>query len=103
MTGPVSKKSFSLPQDVAERLEREPNASAYVVDTIRARMRAEDLDAELARRGMTVTAEGQARARTQRAQVEQEWSPGRRAALRDRSRRAAAEMLDGPGSQAPGA
>ncbi|WP_181541138.1 hypothetical protein [Micromonospora saelicesensis] len=49
---------------------------------------------------MTVTAEGQARARAQRAQVEQEWSPGRRAALRDRSRRAAAEMLDGSGSQA---
>ncbi|MEU5785877.1 hypothetical protein [Micromonospora lupini] len=61
--------------------------------------RAEDLDAELARRAMIVTAEGQARARARRAQVEQEWSPDRRAALRDRSRRAAAEMLGGSGSQ----
>ncbi|MFG2100392.1 hypothetical protein ACGFJ5_07280 [Micromonospora echinaurantiaca] len=103
MTGPVSKKSFSLPQDVAERLEREANASAYVVEAVRARMRAEDLDAELARRGMTVSAEGRARARARRAQVEQEWSPGRRAALRDRSRRAAQEMLDGAGQQAPAA
>ncbi|MGC4875224.1 hypothetical protein ACLQ26_03000 [Micromonospora sp. DT43] len=75
-------------------MEREPNAIAYVVGAIRARMRAEDLDVELARRGMGVTAEGRARARTQRAQVQQEWSPGRRAALRDRSRRAAAEMFD---------
>ncbi|MFC4150250.1 hypothetical protein ACFO0M_28690 [Micromonospora mangrovi] len=103
MTGPVTKKSFSLPQDVAERLEREPNASAYVVDAVRARMRAEDLDAELARRGMTVTAEGRARARAQRAQVEQEWSPGRRAALRERSRRAAQEMLDGTDGSASAA
>ncbi|WP_128763589.1 hypothetical protein [Micromonospora sp. MW-13] len=61
-------------------------ASAYVVSAIRDRMRAEDLDAELVRRGMTVTAEGRARARALRARVEQEWTPGRRAALRERSR-----------------
>ncbi|MFC0003217.1 hypothetical protein [Micromonospora siamensis] len=103
MTGPVTKRSFSLPQDVAERLEHEPNASAYVVDAVRARMRAEDLDAELARRGMTVSAEGRARARAQRAQVEQDWSPGRRAALRERSRRAAQEMVEGADRQAPAA
>lgn len=103
MTTPVSKKSFSLPPDVAERLEREPNASAYVVDAVRARMRAEDLDAELARRGMTVSAQGRARARAQRAQVEQEWSPGRRDALRERSRRAAREMIDGADRQTPAA
>lgn len=103
VTGPVSKKSFSLPADVAERLEREPNASAYVVDAVRARMRAEDLDAELARRGMTVSAQGRARARAQRAQVEQEWSPGRRQALRERSRRAAREMVGETDRQAPAA
>ncbi|MFI0795635.1 hypothetical protein ACH4OY_23585 [Micromonospora rubida] len=103
MTSPVSKRSFSLPQDVAERLEHEPNASAYVVSAIRDRMRAEDLDAELARRGMTVTAEGRARARAQRARVEQEWTPGRRAALRERSRRAAQEMLGEIEKQAPAA
>ncbi|MER7460398.1 hypothetical protein [Micromonospora sp. NPDC126480] len=103
MTEPVCKKSFSLPQDVARRLEREPNASAYVAEAIRARMRAEDLDAELAHRGMTVSAEGRARAAARRAQVEQDWSPGRRAALRDRSRRAAREMLDGADREAPAA
>ena len=103
VTGPVSKKSFSLPADVAERLEREPNASAYVVDAVRARMRAEDLDAELARRGMTVSAQGRARARAQRAQVEQEWSPGRRQAVREGSRGAARELVGETDRQAPAA
>ncbi|WP_199199771.1 hypothetical protein [Micromonospora sp. RP3T] len=98
-----------LPLDVAERLEREPNATEYIVGIVRARMRAEDLDAELAKRGLTVSDHGRARARAQRAQVEQEWPPGRRKAVRERSRRAAqdawrvfGDALDRPARDVPG-
>lgn len=52
----------------------------------------EDLDAELARRGMAVSAEGCARAGRQRAQVEQQWPRGRRVKLRERMRQAAQEI-----------
>lgn len=57
---------------------------------------AEDVDAELARRGMAVSAQGCARARKQRVQVEQQWPLGRRVMLRERSRQAAQEMWAQP-------
>jgi hypothetical protein len=50
-----------------------------------------DLDALLADRGITVTAEGVAAARRRRLAVEREWTPARWAAVRERVRRAVAE------------
>jgi hypothetical protein len=94
--GPVRKLSISVPQDVAERLARSHNASGYVTDAVRARMRAEELDALLAARGMSVTPEGRARAAAARAAAAAEWTPERWEQLRERVRRDVAEMFPEP-------
>ncbi|MEU9743631.1 hypothetical protein AB0E12_31055 [Micromonospora chersina] len=90
MTGAVRKLSISVPPDVAERLEREPNASAFLVDAARALMRREALDAELAHRGIPVAEEGVSRARAARAAVDVAWSAERYEAVRERARHATA-------------
>lgn len=92
----VRKLSISVPSDVADRLATEANASAYVVSAVRARMRLEQLDGILARRGMTVTAEGKARAAAALADAEVEWTPERRAELRERSKQGAKALFDSP-------
>lgn len=100
----VRKLSISVPEDVAERLEQEPNTSAFLVDTVRARMRAEQFRAELARRGMTLTPEGRANAAARLAQAEADWPTERFTALREHARQSAADMLHEPtGQQAPAA
>lgn len=77
--------TISVPSDVAERLNREPNASAYVVQTVRARIRADAVRAELAAAGITVTEAGAARARARRLAVEADWPRERRDAARRRA------------------
>ncbi|MFG1656675.1 hypothetical protein ACGFIY_09115 [Micromonospora chersina] len=89
MTGAVRKLSISVPPDVAERLEREPNASAFLVHAARALMRREALDAELAHQGIAVTEDGIARARAARAAVDVAWPAERYQAIRERVRHAA--------------
>ncbi|MCI4067080.1 hypothetical protein MRQ36_32755 [Micromonospora sp. R77] len=84
MTRPVRKLSISVPPDVAERLEREPNASAYLVEAARALMRREALSAELAHQGIPVTEEGVTRARAARAAVDAAWPSERYQAVRER-------------------
>jgi hypothetical protein len=84
MTKPVKKLSISVPPDVAERLEQEPNASAYVTQAVRDRMRLDALDAELAHQGIQVTDEGVARAKVTRAAVDAAWPAQRYQAVRDR-------------------
>ncbi|MFI6824203.1 hypothetical protein ACIBJE_25170 [Micromonospora sp. NPDC050187] len=96
---PVRKLSISVPADVADRLDAESNASAYIVGAVRARMRLEQLEVILARRGMTVTAEGRARAAAAMANAEAEWTTERRAELRERSRQGAEVLLDTPASR----
>ncbi|MEU5565078.1 hypothetical protein [Micromonospora musae] len=86
MTTPVRKLSISVPPDVAERLEQEPNASAYVTQAVRDRMRLDALDAELAHTGIEITEQGVAEARARRAAVEAEWPAERRQSVRDRVR-----------------
>lgn len=86
MTAQVRKLSISVPPDVAERLEQEPNASAYITQAVRDRMRLDALDAELAHAGMQITDQGVAEARARRAAVEAEWPADRRQAVRDRVR-----------------
>ncbi|WP_047891197.1 hypothetical protein [Micromonospora sp. RV43] len=86
MTRPVRKLSISVPPDVAERLEQEPNASAYITQAVRDRMRLDALDAELAHAGIQITEQGVAAARARRAAVEAEWPTERRQAVRERIR-----------------
>ncbi|KXK59819.1 hypothetical protein AWW66_22335 [Micromonospora rosaria] len=86
--------SISVPPDVAERLEQEPNASAYITQAVRDRMRLDALDAELAHAGIEVTEQGVAEARARRAAVEAEWTSQRRQALRDRVRQHLRDEVD---------
>ncbi|GGM18659.1 hypothetical protein [Micromonospora yangpuensis] len=86
MTAQVRKLSISVPSDVAERLEAEPNASAYITQAVRDRMRLDALDAEMAHAGIQITEQGVAEARARRAAVEAEWTTQRRQAVRDRVR-----------------
>ncbi|WP_434741144.1 hypothetical protein [Micromonospora sp. SH-82] len=94
MTERYRKLSISVPEDVAERLEREENTSAFLVETVRARIRLDELAALHREFGIEVTPEGVANARARRAAVEAEWTPQRRAAVRERARQGA---LDEPG------
>ncbi|PYC65423.1 hypothetical protein C7C45_29165 [Micromonospora arborensis] len=91
MTSAMRKLSISVPPDVAERLERESNASAYITQAVRDRMRLDALDAELAHQGIQITEQGVAEARARRAAVEADWSPERRRAVRERARQHAVE------------
>ncbi|WP_405432948.1 hypothetical protein [Micromonospora sp. NBC_00617] len=95
MTSAMRKLSISVPPDVAERLEHEANASAYITQAVRDRMRLDALDAELAHQGIQITDQGVAEARARRAAVEAEWSPERREALRERARRHALNAAAG--------
>jgi hypothetical protein len=65
--------TITLPDDVAARLDTESNASAYIAEAIRNRVRAEDTWKVLAEAGYTPTASSRARAQ------------GRLAAARDRA------------------
>ncbi|MEO3775559.1 hypothetical protein ABGB16_01660 [Micromonospora sp. B11E3] len=94
MTSPVRKLSISVPPDVAERLAREPNASAYLVDAARALMRREALAAELAHQGIEVTEEGVASARAARAAIDAAWPSERYQAVRERVQRALHDGAD---------
>ncbi len=52
------KLSITVPDDVAEILDREENASAYITESVRMRQKREDVKAFLARHGYNVTDEG---------------------------------------------
>lgn len=88
--------TISVPSDVAEALERQPNASAYVTETVRARRNFEEFRDLVAEAGVHLTEQGMAVARARRLAVEAEWTPERVAALRARVRdHAAAELFNG--------
>jgi hypothetical protein len=59
----TKKITVSLPDDVAERLESEPNVSAFVADAVRRRMGAEQMRRALQDLGFNITDEGLAEAR----------------------------------------
>jgi len=56
------KIAISVPDDVAARLAREPNVSAFVAESVRIRMAAENVRATMAAAGFELTAQGRARA-----------------------------------------
>lgn len=102
MTGSVKKLSISVPQDVADTLSGQPNASAYVTEAVRDRMRLDGLRAELAEAGIQVTEQGLADARARRAAVDAQWPAERYDAVRERVRQHLRD--DGAaGRQAPAA
>lgn len=55
--------SISLPDDVAEQLDRVENASAYIAETLRHRIRRERVQQMLKDHGYRLTDEGVARMR----------------------------------------
>jgi hypothetical protein len=56
------KLAISVPDDVAARLDHEPNVSAFITESIRIRMAAEATRRTLAAAGFVLTDEGRARA-----------------------------------------
>jgi post-segregation antitoxin (ccd killing protein) len=56
------KIAISVPDDVAERLDREPNVSAFITETVRRRMVSDRVRESLVRAGLSVSDEGVARA-----------------------------------------
>jgi hypothetical protein len=57
----TKKIAISVPDDVAERLAREPNVSAFVADSVRSRMVSESVRAALAGAGFVFTDQDLAR------------------------------------------
>jgi hypothetical protein len=51
------KLAISVPDDVAERLDRESNVSAFIVDSVRRRMASESTRRTLAEAGFTIDEE----------------------------------------------
>jgi hypothetical protein len=56
------KIAISVPDDVAARLEREPNVSAFVAESVRIRMAAESVRQAMTAAGFDLTSHGRARA-----------------------------------------
>jgi Arc/MetJ-type ribon-helix-helix transcriptional regulator len=85
----TQRVTVSLPDDVAERLSREGNASAYVTAALRNQMDREETQATLAAHGIEVTAAGLARARKRLDEAKAKMTPERYAELRKVGRAAA--------------
>ncbi|MFY1686581.1 hypothetical protein [Plantactinospora sp. WMMB782] len=81
MSEPVT---VHLPEDVATRLQAEPDADAYVAEAIRQRMAREQGRQMLIDQGFNITDEGVARARARLAEADRKWTPERRRQLRER-------------------
>ena len=56
------KIAISVPDDVAERLDREPNVSAFITESVRIRMTSESVRSEMRAAGFTLSEEDIARA-----------------------------------------
>lgn len=76
--------TVSLPDDVAVRLDRESNASAFVTLAVRERMAREDTLAMLREHGFDITDGGRAQARAKIDRARERMTPERWTALRER-------------------
>lgn len=85
----TQRVTVSLPDDVAERLEQEPNVSAYVTAALREQMDREDVRSTLAEHGIQITNEGLARARHRIDEARAKMTPERYAELKQIGRDAA--------------
>lgn len=84
----TKRVTVSLPDDIANQLEGEPNASAYVAEAIRQRAAREQGRRILEEQGFAITDEGLARARERLAEADRQWTPERWRELRKRFGRA---------------
>ncbi len=62
MFGMTKKIAISVPDDVADRLAKEPNVSAFITESVRHRMSAERIRRSMTDAGITLTDEGIANA-----------------------------------------
>jgi hypothetical protein len=58
----TKKIAISVPDDVADRLAKEPNVSAFITESVRRRMLAERVRRSMTDAGITLTDEGLANA-----------------------------------------
>jgi hypothetical protein len=86
----TQRVTVSLPDDVAERLGSEQNASAFVAEAVRDRMVREKTAALLAAHGFEVTPEGRTRARRRLDEARDRMTPNRWQELRNVGRTSAA-------------
>ncbi len=56
------KIAISVPDDIAARLDREPNVSAFIAESVRIRMAAENVRQVMTDAGVGLTEEGRAQA-----------------------------------------
>ena len=82
MHGMTKKITVSLPDDIAERLSHEDNASAFVAESIRRRMLGETVRRQLREAGINVTEEGIAKAAEEDRRLEERLTPEVRRELR---------------------
>jgi hypothetical protein len=75
----TKKITISLPDDLAERLAQEPNASAYVAESLRRRVAGEKTREILRSVGFELTDEGLARADAEMEQLRASITPELRA------------------------
>jgi hypothetical protein len=78
----TKRVTVSLPDDVAARLDREPNASSFVAEALRERIDRERTLELLAAHGFEITDEGRARARALLNEARSRVTPERFAELR---------------------
>lgn len=81
--------TVSLPDDIAERVAQEPNASAFVTAALREQIEREDTRNLLTEHGFQLTDAGRKRARERLAEVRATMTPERYAQLRDIGKQAA--------------
>lgn len=71
----TKKIAISVPDDVAERLAREPNVSAYITEAVRRNMVAERVHEMQRQAGMDVREEKIAEARERLVKAREAWTP----------------------------
>lgn len=71
----TKKITVSLPDELAARLTREPNVSAYVAEALRRRVAGERTREVLCRSGFALTEAGVARAHAEREQLSASITP----------------------------
>ena len=79
MTSMTKKIAISVPDDVAERLARESNVSAFIAEAVRRRMSAERTREALIALGFNITDEDIARAHEEHRQLMESITPELRA------------------------
>ncbi|MGV9766992.1 hypothetical protein [Micromonospora tulbaghiae] len=85
----TKKIAVSLPDDVAERLAKEPNVSAFVARAVRRQMAGEQTRVVLARAGVTIADEDVDRAHAEMQQLAASITPE----LREQATKLQSEVL----------